>query len=106
MKITTTTPLRNIRGEIIKRSAEDDAPAATLRDVLVEALLARLPDESKPPSAADQLKLHRLAVSVQENDEVELTIEQVKLCQDRVAAVYWPAMAGPALELLEGGEAR
>lgn len=101
MKITTTTPLRNVRGEIIKRGVEDDAPA-TLRDVLVEALLARLPDEQKPPSASEQLKLHRLAVSVQENDEVELTIEQVKLCQDRVAAVYWPAMAGPALELLEG----
>jgi hypothetical protein len=102
MKITVTQPLRNIRGETIKRGAEDDAPAL-LRDVLIEALLARQPDEQKPPSAAEQLKLHRLASRVQTEDVIDFDVAEIKLCQDRVAAIYWPAMAGPALVLLEGG---
>lgn len=100
MKLNVTQQLINIRGQVIRTSEAPDAPATLLRDILIEALLGRATDD-RPPPAAEQLKLYTLAQRVQENDEVDVDAETLVLLRNKVAAVYFPAIGGPALKLLE-----
>ncbi len=106
MKVKTTTELTSCFGTKIKIEGTENY--VTLRMVVTDALQnARTRDENgKPLSVLAQSGRHMLASLFQQNDEVELSPENLTLIRELVADKYTDNLlvSGPALELLDPKE--
>ena len=110
MKIKVTSILHNVYGDPLKGQRDKpkvkDKPLEkedlTLKDIMVNALLAEFPDEQKTLSGADKLKRYRLAMDIMDAKiEIDLCAEDMVLIKDMIAKAYNSLVSGQAWEMLE-----
>src|SRR5664280_1182092 len=85
---------------------EDHRPVQepeTLRSYLVLALNNKARTETEPTGAEENAKRYQLTTKVYAKNEVDLTIAECALLQERIAAIYdSPLIVGRVTDLLEG----
>ncbi len=102
MKIKTNVKLRSFDGEVLKdNDGKGNVIDATLKNAIVNALLAPL-GQGKAEIGTDKVKKFDLAQQIYNNDEVELTVEEVTLIKERVGEVFGAIVVGQVFNLLEG----
>ena len=96
MKINFNVALKNLKGEILKDKEKD----LTLKDVSTNALLGNYPDEKI--DGEEKLKRFLLATKIYESkDELELSVDKIKMTKDLIAKGYSILVTGRALEILD-----
>ena len=79
-----------------------DGKPATVRGVVIEALLATFNDEAQL-SGEEKLKRWELASKIKNSaDPVELTVEEISLAKRLVGKAYGPLIVGQTWKVLEG----
>lgn len=96
MRINTNVVLKNYEG---KEIVEYEKPV-TLRDVFSTALNSTLPDEKL--TADQKVKIYQITTKLYENDEADLTVDQLALIKEQVGKVYNPLVYGRVCEFLDG----
>lgn len=100
MKINTNQVLKSLSGEVLKdRDDKGQAIDATLKVAIVNALLAPM---QKEEAGTIKIKKYELAKRIYQNDEIDLTAEEITLIKARVGEVYPPLLVGQMNEILEG----
>ncbi len=79
---------------------EDQKPVH-FRTVCINALMAQL-EEDKNLSGEDKVNAYTLAQRIFNDDECDLTPEDLTLLKARVGKCYGPQIVGPAFQLLNG----
>lgn len=79
--------------------AREAAGPLTLREVITNALVCYLPDEK--PNGKAAFDRYRMAKKIHDNDEVDLTIEEIAMIKNRVGSLYLPNVVGGAWSLLD-----
>ena len=114
MNIKISTVLHNVYGDPLKsqrvkpqtpKEVEEKKPKEkedlTLKDVVVNALLAEFPDE-KDLTGENKLMRYRLAMKIMDAKiEVDLVAEEIVLIKGLVAKAYASIVAGQAWQMLE-----
>jgi len=96
LKINFNVSLKNLEGKTLKDKEKD----LTLKDVSVNALLGNYQDEKI--NGEEKLRRFLLATKIYEsNDELELSIDEVKMTKDLIAKGYSVLVTGRALEILD-----
>lgn len=100
MKLLVTQVLKQRDGTSMKDNVDGKAIDAILRVALINALEAPLEtDRNEQP--IEKYKRSKLADRVYENDEVELSIEDIALIKDRVGKVFGSYVVKVVWDLLE-----
>lgn len=119
MKVKTTEVLTSLQGEPLREMeaydnekfiSSEETPnenpthtrrkEITLRDVCVAALTSGFEGEARM-TAPVKLELYLLSVKIFQNDEVDLTVEEIALVKKRIGIICPPLIVGRAYELLE-----
>ena len=96
IKINFNESLKDLKGEILKDKEKD----LTLKDVSANALLGNYQDEKI--DGEEKLKRFLLATKIYESkDELELTIDEIKMTKDLIARGYSTLVTGRALQILD-----
>lgn len=91
---------RNLDLPMLDLEGKPYPDAATLRDLAFAACRANLPSDEKA-SLTKKREIYGIAVKVVQGGVVELTIEQLKMLQERIGEAMTPIVAGQAFEMLE-----
>lgn len=111
MKIDLDQVLVDIWGAPIlesqERPATDTTPAApavpmTLGRLVAAAYLTPIESDKTATSVEAKLAIYRGAKLAAAGGVADLSVEQIADMRRRIAAVYHVAVAGPALEVLDG----
>ena len=97
MLVNVSKTLKAISGETMKDVVDGNAIDATMKMVIVNAILSPVKDES----GVDKVKKYELAKKVYASDEVELTAEEISLIKERVGEGFAPIVVGQIFELLK-----
>lgn len=98
MVVAIDAKMRNMDGSVIPDTKGNEA---TLKGVVVEALLAQFEDE-RQLSGEDKLKRYQLAMKVNESEGVcEMTAEEIALVKKLIGKAYGPLVSGQAWTILE-----
>ena len=101
MVVFLESALTDIDGKDISTA---DGKPATVRGVVVEALLASYQDEQNL-SGDEKMRRWELAVKVKKSiDPAEFSIEEVLLMKQLVGKAYAPLVVGQTWRVLEGGK--
>ena len=102
MKIDVTQKLKTINGNVMQDVNEEGvAIEATLRTALINATLA--PDQGD--DGVKKLAKYRLAMKIQDSDEVEFTAEEIVSLKEAVGKVFpSPLIVGQVTDILEGNK--
>lgn len=101
MKVKTDVVLTNLDGEPLKDAdAKGEAVDATLKMCVINALLAPAQQGQKPETGVEKLKKYNLASKVNDNEEIELSAEEISLIKDRVGELFPPLVVGQVFKLL------
>ena len=95
MKIDVTQELLGLDDTPIM----DGDAATTLRDVLIGAL-TQLP-RGETPDGAVSVKKFNLALSIQKQDTVDLSVEEAQLLMDLTGKMYMPLISGRVWHILD-----
>jgi hypothetical protein len=96
MKVNVKLVLRDFAGEPIKTGAGKDA---TLAYIFTEALLNNSSEDLKL-SGEEKLKRYQLAKAINQQDEIDFTIEDLALIQSLVTKGFGPMVVGQVHELI------
>jgi hypothetical protein len=99
MKINVSQPLNSYEG---KPLVENEKPIL-LRSVIINALNYTTKD-TKPTTAEEKMGLYELSVKVFNEDEIELSSEQISMIKKNMAEMFSPVITGQACMILEGKE--
>lgn len=97
MKINFNQKLKTLEGKPLEDSLSNKV--LTLKDVCVDALLAKHGDEN--PTAIQKIERYQLANSIHSGKKKELTVEEVVLVKELVGSAFNVIVVGQALEMLE-----
>ena len=97
MKISSLTEIKSISGEVLK---DKDGQPITFRKVVTEVLMTPQ-DPAKKQRGEEKYKLFKIAMKIQENDEVDLDIDELKLIKDTVGELSPPLVVGKIYDILE-----
>ena len=97
MLVNVNQVLKAINGEIMKDSIDGKAVDATVKMVIVNAILSPVKDES----GVDKVKKYELAKKIYNSDEVDLNEDEIKLIKERVGEGFAPIVVGQIFELLK-----
>ena len=97
MLVTVSVPLKTLDGQKMKDNVEGKAVDATIKNAIVNAVLAPVQKES----GVDKVKKYELAKKVFENDEVDLNEDEIKTIKDAVGEQFSPIVVGQIFELLK-----
>ena len=90
--------LRTLSGDtIMDDDGKGNAVEATVRMALVNAILAPVQKET----GMEKVTKYELAKKIHGQDEVELSVDDIKLIKDRVGEIYAPLIVGQLYERLE-----
>lgn len=99
MLVDVTQKLKTLSGQVMKDFDENkEAVDATLRLVIVNALLATT---KKQESGVEKVRKYELAKKAYQNDEVELTAEDITLIKNQIGEVFPAVVVGQCFEMLE-----
>lgn len=98
MKINFSTVLTSLTGEPLK--VDDKGNVLTLAKACTEALLAMNPQAQE--SGTDKFEAYQLAQKIHAGGEVEILPADAERLKTKIAAIYGPAVVGPAYALLNG----
>ena len=101
MKIKVTAILTDWDGEELtyqKTDGEQPIPL-TLREVCKNALRTSLPGEQM--GWAEKCDLWALGARIHDNDEPNLTAEEISMLKERIGKIYTPVVVGPAIIMLD-----
>lgn len=91
---------RNLDLPMIDLEGKPYVDAATLRDLAFAACRVNLPSDEKA-TLTKKREIYQLAVKIVQGGVVELSIEQLKMLQERIGEAMTPIVAGQAYEMLE-----
>ena len=98
MKINVTQKLQTINGDVLVDTDEKgEAVAATLRMAIVNALLSPVQKEN----GMEKAKKFDLALTIYNNDEVELDEHAIVLIKERIGELYPPLIVGQIYNILK-----
>ena len=97
MLVKVSVPLKTLDGQKMKDNVEGKAVDATIKNAIVNAVLAPVQKES----GVDKVKKYELAKKVFENDEVDLNEDEIKTIKDAVGEQFSPIVVGQIFELLK-----
>lgn len=98
MKIKVTESLKQMNGKPMVDQDDNGKPVeATIRTVLVNALLSPVPEEK----GMDKVAKYDLAQRIYKEDEVDLNETDIKLIKDRVGELFAPLVVGQIFNLLK-----
>ena len=95
MIVKTNQELKNYEGKTLK---EGDKPVF-LRSILVNALNFQAPDSKS--TVEEKLKAYKTSMEIMENDEVNLSVEEIVLIKKNVNLMYAPLIVGQVVLFLE-----
>ena len=96
MLVKVNVPLVTLDGQPMQDNVDGKAVDATVKTVIVNAVLAPVQKES----GIDKVKKYELAKRIFENDEVDLNEDEIKLIKDCVGENFAPIVVGQIFELL------
>ena len=96
MKLDVETILIGLDGKELK----DGTTLCTFKTVALNALLASFPDEQNL-SGEDKFKRYQLAMKINANSEVELSVEEAALIKQLVGKGFAPLVVGRMFEMIE-----
>ena len=99
MKVNVTKVIKDFNGNAIKDGEAD----VIARPLLVNALTL-LGQDDKELSGDDRFKRYKLAIKITDNDEVDLTSEEVSHIKGIVGKMFQPLIVGRLFDILEGNE--
>lgn len=97
MLVKVDMPLRTMEGHVMKESVNGEAQDATVKMVIVNAVLS--PVQSEP--GTEKVRKYELAKKIYANDEVDLNEDEIKLIKERVGETFPPLVVGQVYELLK-----
>ena len=97
MLVKVNVPLLTMDGQVMKDNVDGQAVDATIKMVIVNAVLSPVERES----GIDKVKKYELAKKVYANDEVDLNEDEIKTIKDRVGETFAPIIVGQIYELLK-----
>lgn len=97
MLLNVSQSLTDFDGEVL----EDNGKPFLLRTACVNALMTTLEEDKNQPGE-DKLTAYVLAKRLHEEDELDLTPEELTKLKDRVGKCFGPAVVGPVFQLLNG----
>lgn len=95
MKVNMTTPLKSFSGEILKEGDEE----IVLRQIVINALM--VDDSQDRTPAEEKFNRYMLAQRVHNDDEVELTAEEVSRVKSLIGKFFNPLVVGAAWNILD-----
>ena len=98
MLVKVNVPLKTMDGQVMKDNVDGQAVDATVKLVIVNAVLAPVQKES----GIEKVKKYELAKKIYTSDEVELTAEEISLIKETVGENFAPVIVGQVWNLLEG----
>ncbi len=101
MKINMAQVFYDIYGKELTELENGEEKETTLGKVVCASLLNAYAGEENL-SGDEKAKRYKLAVSIVDQDEVDLSIDEVKLIKDLVGKSPFPTIVGQAFEMLEG----
>jgi len=106
MKINLLSKILNLKGEPILTKEDGKEVDLILKYVCTEALMNDIPKGQNQPleSGREKMKRYKIAQKIEDNDEVDLTVEEVKIIKDQVGQLYGTKVACPAIILLDPAE--
>jgi len=97
MKLDVNQKLYTIDGvTTIKDNVDGEAVDATLRMVLVNALLSPVQNEK----GMDKAKKYDLAMKIYQNAEIDVNEDDIKMLKGRVGDVFPPLITGQVYKIL------
>ena len=97
MLVKVNIPLKTMDGQVMKDNVDGQAVDATIKMVIVNAVLSPVQKES----GIDKVKKYELAKKVYASDEVDLNEDEIKLIKDAVGENFAPIVVGQIYELLK-----
>ena len=97
MKVKVNEVLRTLDGQTMKDNVDGQAVDATVKTVIVNAVLAPVDKES----GIDKVKKYELAKKIYASDEVDLDEDEIKTIKDAVGKNFAPIVVGQIYELLK-----
>jgi len=97
MLINVDGVLKSMDGKALQDVVNGEARDALIKDVLVNAILSPVQNES----GMDKVKKYELAKRIYVGGDINLTAEEIALIKDRVGESYAPIIVGQLYELLE-----
>lgn len=99
MKINVLQPLTNYEGELF---TENEKPIL-LRTLIINAL-NYVPKDGKKATPEEQMDIYQLSVKAHNENEIELSSEQISIIKKNMSEMFSPVIAGQACMILEGKE--
>ena len=97
MLVKVDVPLKTLDGQVMKDNVDGQAVDATVKMVIVNAVLSPVQKES----GVDKVKKYELAKKVYSSDEVDLNEDEIKTIKDAVGENFAPIIVGQIYELLK-----
>lgn len=97
MLVKVNVPLKTLEGKTMKDNADGEAVDATVKMVIVNAVLAPAQNEK----GVDKVVKYELAKKVHSNDEVDLDEKEIAMIKDVVGENFAPIIVGQIYELLK-----
>ena len=97
MLVKVNVSLKTLAGETMKDSVDGEAVDATVKMVIVNAVLAPVQNEK----GVDKVIKYELAKKVHSNDEVDLDEKEIAMIKDAVGENFAPIIVGQIYELLK-----
>jgi hypothetical protein len=99
MLVKVDGTLKTLDGTVIMdNDGKGNAVEATVRMALVNAILSPVQQET----GMEKVKKYELAKKIHDQDEVELSMDDIELIKDRVGEIYAPVVVGQLYSLLSG----
>ena len=97
MLVNVNQVLKTIDGQAMKDNVDGKAVDATVKMVIVNAILSPVEKES----GIDKVTKYELAKKIYASDEVDLDEKEIALIKERVGEGFAPIIVGQIFELLK-----
>lgn len=97
MLVKVNIPLKTLDGQNMKDSVDGQAIDATVKMIIVNAVLAPVQNEK----GVDKVVKYELAKKVHSSDEVDLDEKEIAMIKDAVGENFAPIVVGQIFELLK-----
>jgi len=97
MLVKVSVPLKTMDGQVMKDNVDGEAVDATIKMVIVNAVLSPVQKES----GVEKVKKYELAKKIHSNDEVDLDEKEIAMIKDAVGENFAPIVVGQIYELLK-----
>jgi len=98
MKLVVTQTLKQFDGTPLKDMVNGEAVDATVRQAVVNALMAPVEGDD----GVAKVRKYELAMRVYKEEEVDLTVEEAAIIKTAVGKSFAPIVVGQLFNLLDG----